>query len=323
MATTVNSAFSEFNTYFVNLDTVKTKKALSSRDWLWGQLNKFDDKDNSDFPFRYEDKHIKFGSFARKTKIRELDDIDLMFCLSGDGATYYYKNYTYYIDTSYAGNRLKKLSNDDDTLNSTRVLNLLKRELYNVEHYKLANLHRRGEAATLELKSYEWNFDIVPCFYAIEGFYLIPDGKGNWKATNPKIDQDLVTDTNQKYGGKLLQLIRTLKYWNREVLNNLIGSYLFEQIVIKFACAKGIKGDIEKDLRNFFLYLKEEIYKPIYDPKEFQGDLNNLSYLQKNRISEEAEWAYNKAREAINSYSEEEAIEKWQEIFGNNFPEYE
>jgi hypothetical protein len=31
--------------------------------------------------------HIAFGSFARRTKIRPLDDIDLMFGLTGQGAT--------------------------------------------------------------------------------------------------------------------------------------------------------------------------------------------------------------------------------------------
>ena len=88
MAATVNSAFEEFNKNVVNLDPDRTSKAISSRDWLWGQLNKLDSKENLNFPFKYEDKHIKFGSFARKTKIRELDDIDLMFCLTANGATY-------------------------------------------------------------------------------------------------------------------------------------------------------------------------------------------------------------------------------------------
>jgi len=31
---------------------------------------------------------MAFGSFARRTKIRELDDIDLMKCLSAQGAYY-------------------------------------------------------------------------------------------------------------------------------------------------------------------------------------------------------------------------------------------
>lgn len=44
MAATVNSAFEEFNKNVVNLDPDRTSKAISSRDWLWGQLNKLDSK---------------------------------------------------------------------------------------------------------------------------------------------------------------------------------------------------------------------------------------------------------------------------------------
>lgn len=84
MATTVQNAFEEFNKDVVNLDSNRTKKARASRDWLLGKLSSFDQKEGLYFPFEYNDKHIKFGSFARNTKIRELDDIDLMFCLKAE-----------------------------------------------------------------------------------------------------------------------------------------------------------------------------------------------------------------------------------------------
>ena len=119
MAQTVNSAFNQFNLDSVNLNTDRTTKANSSRDWLWGQLNTLDSKEDLDFPFKYQDKHIKFGSFARKTKIRELDDIDIMFCLIANGATYLKSGSIYYIHTPNAGDRLKKLS-DNDVLNSRK-----------------------------------------------------------------------------------------------------------------------------------------------------------------------------------------------------------
>ena len=84
MAKTVNSAFKKFNLDIVNLKPDRTTKAISSRDWLWGKLNALESTENLDFPYKYEDKHIKFGSFARRTKIRELDDIDIMFCFHCD-----------------------------------------------------------------------------------------------------------------------------------------------------------------------------------------------------------------------------------------------
>ena len=327
MATTVNSAFDEFNKDSVNLCSDRTSKANSSRDWLWGQLNKLDSKEDLNFPFKYEDKHIKFGSFARKTKIRELDDIDLMFCLTANGATYTLSGSTYYINTPNAGNRLKNLS-DNDILNSRKVVNKLNSALSEIEHYKSAELHSRGEAATLSLQTYEWVFDIVPCFYTDTGLYLIPDCNGNWKATDPRIDQNLVTETNQNHKGRLLQLIRTLKYWNRHNSCCTIGSYLFEQIVINFTKSKTELSEwVDFNIRDFFNYLSTYIYDSVSDPKGIQGDLNNLTYDQKKSISDKAKWAYNKAVEAItaktNEEDQEKAINKWREIFGNKFPKYE
>ena len=327
MATTVNMAFSEFNKEIVNLNSDRTTKANSSRDWLWGQLNALDGKDNLNFPFKYEEKHIKYGSFARKTKIRELDDIDVMFCLTGNGATYSKSADIYEILTSSAGDRLKKLS-DNDILNSRKVVNKVKISLSEVEHYKSAKLHSRGEAATLDLQSYEWVFDIVPCFYTVTNLYLIPDGNGHWKATDPRVDQNLVTSTNQNYSGRALQLIRTLKYWNRHNSSYIIGSYLYEQLILNFINSKAeLSQWIDINIRDFFFYLSTNIYYTVNDPKKLQGNLNNLTYDQKKSISEKAIWAYNKAVEGINAEmndkNQEKAINKWREIFGNKFPTYE
>ena len=69
MAKTVNSAFDEFMKNSVNLDSDRTVKAKSSRDWLVGQILSFPDND-SDFPAIYTEKNIFYGSFARKTKCR-------------------------------------------------------------------------------------------------------------------------------------------------------------------------------------------------------------------------------------------------------------
>ncbi|MBP6236795.1 MAG: hypothetical protein KA536_11655 [Saprospiraceae bacterium] len=327
MATSVNSAFNEFNKDIVNLLKDRTDKARSSRNWLFTQLNGLDAKDDLYFPFKYESLHINYGSFERRTKIRELDDVDLMFALTANGATYtkYSTNY-YEINTPNAGQRLKNLS-DSDILNSKRVVNKLKNSLSEIPQYSSADIHSRGEAATLNLSSYEWVFDIVPCFYTDTGLYLIPDGNGNWKPTDPRIDQTRVTDANLSKDGRALQLIRTLKYWNRRNSSFTIGSYLFENIVINYANSKSeLSQWIDYDIKDFFNYLSSAIWNSVYDPKGFQGDLNTFSYSEKKSLSEKAEWAYNKAIEAIKAEGDEKdtqkSINKWREIFGNDFPQY-
>ena len=328
MTKSVNSAFDEFNKDIVNLLKERTDRARSSRGWLFNQLNGLDSKEDLDFPFIYDSKNINFGSFERRTKIRELDDIDLMFCLTANDATYTkYSNNLYQINTPNAGQRLKNLS-DSDVLNSRRVINKVKNSLSQIGNYKSAELHSRGEAATLSLTSYEWVFDIVPCFYTDTGIYLIPDGNGNWKPTDPRIDQARITEANQNKAGKLLQLIRTLKYWNRKNSSYTIGSYLFENLVINFANSKAdLDQWIDFNIRSFFSYLSTAIWYSVSDPKGFQGDLNNFSYSQKQSISQKADWAYQKADEAIkaevNDKDTQKSINKWREIFGDNFPKYE
>jgi hypothetical protein len=154
MAKTVVAAFSEFNRDFVNLDTERTKKANSSRDWLIGQLKSLPGKID-DFPDLYEGMSVKFGSFARKTKIRELDDIDLILAFTAAGSTYsthiYGQSYT--LSAPESATKLRKLCNDDNTINSIKVVNKIVSSLDQIEHYKSAETHRRQEAATLKLNS--------------------------------------------------------------------------------------------------------------------------------------------------------------------------
>ncbi|WP_124980460.1 SMODS domain-containing nucleotidyltransferase [Nonlabens xiamenensis] len=328
MATSINTAFSEFNTDTVNLLKDRSDKAKSSRDWLYTQLNGLQDKDDLNFPYKYELKHINYGSFERKTKIRELDDVDLMFCFVADGATYSKSSYgnTYTIHTPNAGNRLKYLS-DSDILNSRKVVNKVKLSLAKIDQYKSADLHSKGEAVTLNLLSYEWVFDIVPCFYTDTDLYLIPDGNGYWKPTDPRIDQKRVTDANKAQQGRVLQLIRTLKYWNRRNSSLTIGSYLFENIVINYVNSQTeLNQWIDFNLRSFFYYLSSAILNTVNDPKGYQGDLNTFTYAQRLSISQKADWAYGKADEAIKAEIDEKdnkkSINKWRELFGTDFPSY-
>lgn len=83
MTTTVNAAFNTFLSSEVNLAKEQSDKARKSRDFLKGKIANFDDF----FPL-YGEMNIDFGSFARRTKIRPLDDIDMIFTLRAHGCTW-------------------------------------------------------------------------------------------------------------------------------------------------------------------------------------------------------------------------------------------
>jgi len=328
MAKTVNSAFQEFNGNTVNLVADRTTQARNSRDWLIGQLEGLPNK-IEDYPKPYDGKHIKFGSFARNTKIKPLDDIDLIFTFSAEASTYITITYGkyYYLKPGENATKLKKLCDDDGYINSRKVINKLVSSLNEIEQYKSAEIHRRQEAATLKLSSYEWNFDIVPAFYTDNDYYLIPDGDGHWKATNPRIDQERISIINSKHNGKILQIVRTLKYWNIRAAMPTINSYLFENVILSyFESQAEISDFIDVSLIYFWAYLSSAIFNSFMDPKGFSGELNTLSYEDKKKISDKASDVYKKGLEAYDletkDEDQEKAINKWREIFGDQFPNY-
>ena len=186
MATTVNAAFKEFMKDIVNLDPDVASAARISRDNLLDNISEFDEKDG--FFDLYEGFNVHFGSFARKTKCRELDDIDLMIGIAANGATYNQDDPwdNVRITASTTNSAQKDCARDDGTLNSTKVSNRFKSKLESVREYSRSEVRRNGEAVILNLKSKDWSFDIVPCFHTVtesdgRAYYLIPNGQGNWK----------------------------------------------------------------------------------------------------------------------------------------------
>lgn len=332
MATTVNGAFNDFLKSTVNLDSGVTSNARSSRDWLVSQIDKFDSK--AGFPTLYNDIDIYFGSFARRTKIRELDDIDIIIGLSAQGGTYYEDPWgKIEITVPDSATNLVSLCHDlTRNVNSRKVINKFVSELKNVSQYKKADIKRNHEAATLELQTYPWTFDIVPSFFTKADslgrtFYLIPDGNGNWKKTDPRIDRDNISRINQKHSGKILNIVRIIKYWNKNAAMPTIGSYLLECILLSYYDTKLTISDyIDFEVRDFFDHLSSAIYGQVNDPKNIQGNLNNLTFEQQQKISVKASSDHVKAKEAINletnDADQKSAINKWGEIFGESFPGY-
>lgn len=334
MATTVIQAFNEFMKDTVNLDSEITKTAVGSRDWLLGQISNFKGKDDT-FPKVYEEINIYFGSFARKTKIRELDDIDIMVGLNGQGSTY--NEYADKIEIIVSGQAkdLLKLCHDSTTkLNSKKVINKFVSACSNVPQYGNAEIKRNQEAATLNLLSYSWKFDIVPCFITSENslgvsYYLIPDGNGYWKKTNPRIDKERIAGINQNHNGNVLQVIRAMKYWNKRPTMPTMSSYLLEVMILNYYetqnnTAAGQFIDIE--LPNVIAYINNNIMNDVNDPKSIQGNINKLTYEEKAKIKNKTHADYQKVIEARRLEQDKDmkgSINKWGEIFGITFPKYE
>ena len=333
VATTVTSAFNIFLKDFVNLDPENSKNARSSRDWLVSKVHGFPDNDSS-FPMLYSEKDIFFGSFARKTKKRPLDDIDIMICLNAQGGNYSESSDGIEVNVSESASDLKALCYDNtNILNSRKVINKLVSLLNGIPQYERAEIKRNQEAATIKLTSYDWNFDLVPCFFTTEDYlgntyYLIPDGTGDWKKTDPRKDRDRVQEANKQNDGNLLNAIRILKYWNKRPTMPSMGSYLIENMILNYYDQPAIGAAseyIDLEIPNLLLHIRDSVYGVVNDPKGIQGNINNLTSEEKSKIWDRANADYIKAVEARSLESNDNhkgSINKWREVFGGEFPEY-
>lgn len=334
MVNTINNAFSDFLKDIVNIDQKEyIEKALPSRDWLVEQILNFE-KSIDYFPQFYIEKNIFFGSFHRKTKKRPLDDIDLIICLNGLGCTYseFLNNFTIYVPQNNIA--LKKLCNDGtDELNSIKIVEKFKSGLSKIDQYKNAVIRRNGEAVTLNLLSYDWNFDIVPAFFANpeilggSNFYLIPDGKGKWKKTNPKIDSTRTTTINQNHNGKILALIRLVKYWQKRPTMPTMNSFLLETMILDFYEKKEVKSNFYIDIEfiKTINYISLNINKKVSDPKNVEIDINDVLAIDRFKIKEKALTDISIGQQALNFENEgevEKSINKWSYIFGQDFPKF-
>lgn len=340
-ASTVKAAFKKFQSQIVDLKPSTTDKGRASRDYLFEQVKKLVNN-HSDFP-PLKGNYIPFGSFARKTKIRPLDDIDILLLLNGKGInveiSYQQKASGYGVNMTAvcrvkitdARSPLQAFADNKGYVNSIKILNRIKHHLAYVTNYQKADKNRRMQAVTLNLKSHPWKFDIVPAIPIYDyrdkvTHFLIPDGYGNWIRTNPKIDAQSITSVNTQHQGELLPVLRLLKYWNERKHKPSLWSYYFETLVVQtFQYAPKITS-YSAALEYFFQCCSSSIMSNCPDPKRLGEALDaNVSWDTKQKIIKALRNAANHASHAIIAESKNDqktAIYWWKKVFGSEFPDY-
>jgi len=332
MPTTVVAAIDQLLRDSINLEPDVVKSARASRDWLLEQINAWPEKAD-EFPPLYQAINLHYGSFARGTKIRPLDDIDLLIGLKGLGTTY----------TTEAGGTVKlkvpkgialrQLCHDEtDELNSRRVINTFVTRLKHVPQYQNSEIKRNRVAAVLNLSSYPWSFDIVPSFMTepeTDGrtYYIIPDGNGHWMKTDPRIDAQRTASINAVHGGHLWNVMRLIKFWNKRRSVRTMPSYLLECIVLELYERQSSQALArpEMEIPRLLRHISLTIFGNFEDPKRIQGNINFLSSDERKEISSKASDHARFAQGALDAQArgeEREAIGYWREVWGTDLPAY-
>jgi hypothetical protein len=332
MTRTAASAVNQLLQNSINLDGEVVKAARASRDWLLTQIASWP-KNDAEFPPLYPGINLPYGSFARRTKIRELDDIDLMIGVKALGTTY-----TTDADGTVRlkvpdGIALRRLCHDGtDELNSRKVINAFVSQLKLIPQYQNAEIKRNQQAAVLNLSSYTWSFDIVPSFMTevdLHGrtHYVIPDGNGFWMMTDPRIDNERTETIHKKHGGHLWNVMRLTKFWNKRRSVTTIPSYLLECIVLGLYESRPTQPSVrpEMEVPLVLRHIALSVLDNVEDPKGIQGDINNLSSEARVEISSKALSHAQSAEAAIYEQArgdERAAINHWRDVFGTDLPAY-
>lgn len=336
MPTTVAAAFNLFRAQQVDLEPNDVARARSSREYLQSQIAALPGK-LSTFP-RLTGLFLSFGSFARRTKVRPLDDIDLLVPIAANGAIVSsIGNYIYSVQVDSSNSQLWALSDASDNwssrriLNSTRVLNSFRSGLEQVGSYSRSAIKRTGVAVVLNLISYPWAFDIVPAIPVPDylggvDYYVIPNGKGQWIATDPRRDQRLITEVNQRHNQWFLRLVRVIKYWNTYRRSPpTLASYFLETLLINgFRYSTPISG-IRASLPTAFRHIASQVLNTCPDPKCLGPTLDSgQDWTSRQKVQQEARAMGDLAEAALGNESRGEhkqAIDLWRTIFPD-FPAY-
>ncbi|GAB4563801.1 MAG: hypothetical protein Tsb0020_13280 [Haliangiales bacterium] len=234
------------------------------------------------------------GSYARKTAVRPLNDIDVFLVLAPTDALHQ--------NTAPA-----------------HVLVEVTRALETIYDGKTAR--KQARSVNIEFSGTGIAYDVVPAFATDHDHYVIPDAEAAaWISTNPKRHREMATEANERAGKKLKPLFKAIKQANN-CRPDRARSFHLE--VLSWEALSHPPATYMDGLVTLLDYLAMHICKPCADPAGLGGDIRPS--LERCQLA--ATWLNNlahSAREASQLASDGrtgEAHRLLHEILGDLWPE--
>ncbi len=243
---------------------------------------------------------FEIGSYERGTVIRWRRDIDVMVAL--DYPTY-------------------KARYDSDPDGMLRWL----RDRLDKE-YGNTVVSRRDVAIRMFLGD-GLQVDLVPTFTRRGGGFLMPNGKGGWRSTNPPHHASIMTDANVDLNYNLKPLVRAMKAWNDANSHHLQSFHLEMMVWEMWHDAKvlpTLPQAVSDTLRKGVTWMKHPMNDPWHDAGTQALD-GYLSADGRGVVTRLFEADHKRAEEAIAHAAagqNEKAYERWSTVFVARFPAY-
>jgi hypothetical protein len=240
----------------------------------------------------------QIGSYGRKTAVKGVSDLDMIFILPADVYTKY---------NNYQTNGQSALLQE--------VRSAIKRTYSNTEI--------RGDGQVVVVSFTNYVVEVCPVFLQSDGTYKYPDSNdgGSWRKTNPLPEIQEFHDYNQTTNLNLKRLAKMTRAWKNKC-GVKIGGLLIDTLCYEFledneSHHTDTYSSYDILLRDFFKYLKDYDRERVY---WYAPGSNQRVYKKNSNFIIKASKAYNNVIDAIDKKDNDTVYSIWKKVFGYPFP---
>lgn len=96
--------------------------------------------------------------------------------------------------------------------------------------------------------------------------FLLPDGMGNRKFTDPRIDKERTARIHASQTISVLDVIALIKYWTKRHTVATMRSYYLECLILDYYESNASGADINGELRSLFAFMYYWVHQQLADP---------------------------------------------------------
>ena len=290
MGRTVDSSFTKLDEN-LNLDPFKRLKAQNIHNTIRDDLTKAGLIASS----------FLQGSFARKTMLKPLKDIDIVCLLP-----------------LHMWEQLRGPDGPGKAMESFKAPIL---DRWRGAQFDVGD-EPAGKALRVSLPDVDFTIDLVPAFDYEGDYVLIGDRfEGTWEASNTRIQLTRVSDRNKATGGRFVHQVREAK----ELTKHHDELEFVSGIVVESLAYAAITHHLPDQVAIALLldHAKEAVKGPVLEPAGEDDVTAKWTYQQRQAAMRVYAQASKKAAEALafeRAGDTDAAIDVWHSLFGDSFP---
>ena len=255
------------------------------------------------------DRSFLTGSYARWTKSKPLNDVDIFFVLGDDEAHYRKKHPDEILNAFY--NALTEVYGEDAVKKQGRSIG--------IDFGVLVDSDDKTDYRVVSV-------DAVPALTKGSDFEIPNSDTGKWMGTNPGIHAQKAVEAHQAYANEWKGLVRMAKYWNQNARHDkkpIKPSFLIE--VMAMDCLHGGWGGAhDREIQAFFATLRDRIHEDWPDPAGLGAPVSDRMdasmVLRAQSLLDTANRDIAKAIHLVRIGKNGEALKAWRAFFGPMFP---